>query len=102
MIDLYFFVIDLTTFIIILSAIVVLISQLLLCFKVKYVWIKLMPALSFIATAIVFFILMSLADGLDVLGYLLLAVFALLLLAVCVCGWGIWGIVLLIRRWKKK
>ncbi len=102
MIDLYFFKIDVSTFIVIVSTIVFLTAQLLLCFKVRCVWIRLIPVYLSVLATILFFILTLTADGWEVLGYLLLALLSAYLLAVCTLCWGIWVIVLLIRRRKRK
>ncbi len=102
MIDLYFFKIDVPTFILIVSAIVFLTAQLLLCFKVRCVWLRLIPAiLSFVPT-LVFFILMVTMQGWDAIGYMILMLMSATVLGVCALGWGIWVIALLIQRRKRK
>lgn len=79
----------------------ILTGQLLLCFLLKRLWLKLLPAgLSFTA-ALVFFILMVTIQGWDAVGYLILMVISLAVLGVCALGWGIWAIAAIIRKRKK-
>ena len=102
MIDLYFFKIDVSSFIFIVSAIVFLATQLLLCFKGKCIWLKLIPVFLSVTAIIVFVILTACLEGWDAVGTLVLALFSAYLLAVSICGWGIWGIVFLILKRKKR
>lgn len=102
MIDFYFFKIDTSTFIFIVSAIIFLATQLLLCFKGKCIWVKLIPVFLSVTAIIVFLILTACLESWDAVGALVLALFSAYLLAVSICGLGIWGIVLLIRKLIKK
>ena len=86
---------------VLLAAIIFVLIQALLCFKVKKVIVRLIPAILSLAAIIVFAVLAFVFEGWDRLGYLLLAIFAAILLAVCGLGWGIWSITKLIRKKKE-
>ena len=100
MIDLGFIKIDTSNFIAILIGIVVFAVQLVLLFKVKYLIIKLLPTILTIVVGVVCFICMSLTEGWDAVGWLLLMVFCLIYLGVCAFALLIYGIVKLITRKK--
>lgn len=102
MIDLYFFKIDVFPFMLIVAGIVSLAVQLLFCFKVKCVWIRLVPV--FLSTlAIIFLIALAfVVKGWDAVACVVFALVCAFSLAVCGFCWGIWGIVCLIRRGKRK
>ena len=85
-----------------LACVLIFIGQLLLCFKVKQIWIRLIPAVLFSAAAIVFFILMFVLEGWDAVGCLVLMILSAAALGACALGWGIWAIVAIIRKRKKK
>lgn len=85
--------IDFPTIVVFASVIAALILQLLLCFKVKKVFIKLLPvALLFIST-IVFSVCSASINGWDGLGYLFFALLSFGLMIVCGIGWGIWAMI---------
>ena len=73
-------------------AVLTLALQLFLCFKVRSLALRLLPAILFAVATVVFFTLVFLTDGWDSLGFLLLALCSAMLLAMCGIGWGIWGI----------
>ena len=85
-----------------LAGVLILIGQLLLCFQVKHIWIRLIPAILFFAAAVVFFILMFVLEGWDIVGCLVLMILSAAALGVCALGWGIWAVVAIIRKRKKK
>ena len=87
--DLKILEIDSDVFLLIISTIV-LIGQLLLCFKIKNKFIKLIPVISFLILTIIFSIFIFVLDGWDSVGCLLLAMGFLFLLFVCGIGWIIW------------
>ena len=88
-----YFEIDFPTIVVFVSAITILILQLLLCFKTKKIFIKLLPIALLIVSTIVFSICSASINGWDGLGYLFFALLSLGLLFVCGIGWGIWAIV---------
>ncbi len=98
MVDLGFIKIDTSNFIGILIGIAFFVVQLILLFKVKFIIIKLLPAILLVIAGIVCFIGMSLTNGWDVLGWFLLLVFAIIYLCVCAGAWLIYGIVKLIKK----
>ncbi len=99
MIDFYFFKIDTTTVVAIISAIIAILLQLLLCFKVKNLFLKLIPVLLLAISTIVFVVLGANVNGWEALGYLLLALLSFALLVVCGIVLGVWAIV---KKTRKK
>ena len=92
--------IEVTTLIAISSVLVVLPIQLLLCFKVKPVFLRLLPSILLTATTIFLFTMMTTSRDWDALGYAVLGVFSGVLLIFCGIGWGIWAIVRCIKKKK--
>lgn len=85
--------IDLPTIVVFVSVISALILQLLLCFKVKKIFIKLLPIALLIVSTIVFSVCSASINGWDGLGYLFFALLSFGLILVCGVGWGVWAIV---------
>lgn len=98
MFDLWWGDINLAVWVPVISAPLLLSLQLLLCFKVKSLFVRLFPAGLFAAAGGWFFILSVTIPGWDSLGYTILAIAAGFLLFVCVLGWTIWGL----SQWCKK
>ena len=92
MLDFGFFEIKTEYFVLILS-VLTLSLQLLLCFKAKKLFPRLLPLILFAILTAVFFVLIFLSSGWESVGFLLLAICAAILLLVCGIGWGIWGII---------
>ena len=90
-----------TTIVVICSILFALTIQLLLCLKVKNILIRLLPSLLFTASTIYLFIMMKVTTDWGAIGYALLFLFSVVLLASVVVGWGVWGIIRLIRRVKR-
>jgi len=88
-------------FLLIISTIV-LIIQLLLCFKIKSKFIKLIPIILFSILAIVFSILTFILDDWDSVGCLLLAIGSSFLLFVCGISWIIWRFNIKLEKEKLK
>ena len=61
--------------------------QLLLCFKVKNLVVRLIPSCLFALMTAVFFVLIFVFDGWDSLGFLLLAICTASLLLACGIAW---------------
>lgn len=93
--------IEVTTLIAITSVLVVLPIQLLLCFKVKPVFLRLLPSILLTGTTILLFAMMAASRDWDAIGYAVLGVFSGVLLIFSGIGWGIWGLVALIRKKKQ-
>ena len=85
--------IDFPTIVVFASTIATLILQLLLCFKAKKVFMKLLPIALLIVSTIVFSICSASINGWDGLGYLFFALLSFGLLLVCGLGWGVWAII---------
>ena len=92
--------IEITTLIAITSVLVVLPIQLLFCFKVKPVFLRLLPSILLTATTILLFTMMATSRDWDAIGYAVLGVFSGVLLIFSGIGWGIWVIVRCIRKTK--
>lgn len=81
----------------IISPILIFLIQLAFCFKIKNVFIKLIPTVIPLVASAVFAILMPLSTGWDVLGYLLLAIFAICSSFGAGAAWLIWCFSRLLR-----
>ena len=90
--------IEVTTLIAITSVLVVLPIQLLLCFKVKPVFLRLLPSILLTATTVFLFAMMTTSRDWDAIGYAVLGVFSGVLLIFSGIGWGIWAIVRCIKK----
>jgi len=99
--DLKILEIDSDVFLLTISTIV-LIIQLLLCFKIKNKFIKLIPVILFLISTIVFSIFIFILDGWDSVGCLLLAIGSLFLLFVCGISWIIWRFNMKLEKDKLK
>ena len=94
--------IEITSLIAISSVFVVLPIQLLLCFKVKPVFLRLLPSILLTGTTILLFAMMAASRDWNAIGYAVLGVFSGVLLIFSGIGWGIWGLVALIRKRNKE
>lgn len=89
---------ELTIIALIVSVAVILPVQLLLCFKIRKIVIRLLPVIVLSVLTAVLSLLAAVTSGWDSLGYIVLAVFAGIMLLACGGAWGIWAIV---KRMKK-
>ena len=89
---------ELTIIALIVSVAVILPVQLLLCFKIRKIVIRLLPVMVLSVLTAVLSLLAAVTSGWDSLGYIVLAVFTGIMLLVCGGAWGIWAIV---KRMKK-
>ena len=101
MIDLGIFEIKTEIFILILS-VLTLALQLLLCFKVKKLFLRLLPVILFAAATAIFFVLIFMSEGWDSVGFLLLAICAAILLLFGGIGWGTWAVLKKTNRKEKR
>ena len=92
MFDIYLGDIELTALTCIFSGAVLLPLQLLLCFRVRSLALRLLPAAVLAGAEAVCLLLLLASAGLDGLGYLILAIFGGILLSACGAGWGIWAL----------
>lgn len=83
---------ELTIIALIVSAAVILPVQLLLCFKIRKIVIRLLPVMVLSVLTAVLSLLAAVTSGWDSLGYIVLAVFTGIMLLVCGSAWGIWAI----------
>ena len=98
MFDIWYGDVEVTTCIMILCAVLLFPVQLLLCFKVKSLFLRLVPV-GLLGSVFVWFLLLSLCvPGWDGLGYTVLAIYAGFMLAACGLGWAARGLYL----WYKK
>ncbi len=91
-----------TTSALILCIAFVLPCQLLLCFRVKSVIIRLLPLIAFLILTVIFAVLMFKATGWDGLGYMLLALYSAILFGVCGICWGAFAIVKIVQKRRNK
>lgn len=88
--------------VLILNFCVVLPVQLLLCFKVKNIAIRLIPSAILFALSAFFFVMIYCTIGLDSLGYALLAMLTGSMLFMSGVGWGIWLVAHILKKKKRK
>lgn len=94
--------IDIATVMIAVSVLIAFPIQLLLCFKVKNLFLRLLPSLVLVTAAASFFILMRAATDWSAIGYAVLFVLSGVLLASCGLAWGTWAVVSLIKKERIK
>ena len=80
------------------AILIVLPLQLVLCFRAKKLFFKLLPAVLLAVAAVTFWVLMRTAKDWSALVYLIFAVFSGVLLIFSGIGWGIWGISGFVKR----
>ena len=74
--------------------------QLFLCFKVKRIWLRILPTIIAFATTVVFSAMIFITDGWDAIGYLILALCAAIMTAVTALALIIYAIITAIRKRK--
>ena len=89
---------ELTIIALIVSMAVILPAQLLLCFKIRKIVIRLLPVMVLSVLTAVLSLLAAVSSGWDSLGYIVVAVFSGIMLLACGGAWGIWAIA---KRMKK-
>ncbi len=92
MFDIWFNNVEVTNIIMVLCAVLLLPVQLFLCFKIKSLFLRLLPVTTLGAVGGWFLILSICVSGWDGLGYTVLAIYAAMMLFACVLGWAVWGI----------
>ena len=93
---------EITTLIAISAVLIVMPVQLLLCFKAKRIFFRLLPSVILAAAAAVFFCMMRAATDWDAIGYAILGVFAGVLLLASGLAWGLWALLRNIRKKKNR
>ena len=84
--------------ILVIAAVVVLPVQLLLCFKVKSLVIRLMPIIILFMVIVVIIVTNLDTSGWDGLVFIFDAIYAAFMVLMCGIGWGVWAIVRFIKR----
>ena len=79
--------------ILIIGSLLVLAVQLLLCFKVKNVFLKLMPMVLLIISTIALYVVGQSLDPWEGFAYGVLSAFSFIWLIVCGVCWGTWAII---------
>ena len=101
-VDVWWGEINLTVLLPVVVAPLLLLFQLLLCFKVKSLFVRMFPV-GFLGVVCSWFVGLSLyVPGWDSLGYTILAIANGFMLFVCALGWGIWGLWLWNRKRRKQ
>lgn len=90
MLDVYCGDLNVGLALLVLSIAVVLPAQLLLCFKAKSRVARLLPASAFAVLGVSFLGAAAALPGRDGLGYVILAIYAALMVLMCAVGWCIW------------
>ena len=72
--------------------------QLLLCFRVKSLIIRIIPAAIFAIITAALFIGLLFAQGWDAIGYLILGIWSALILGACLLPWAIYLIYKIIKK----
>jgi hypothetical protein len=99
MLDFELFEISTDLFLLITSVLIFLL-QTLLCFKVKSLFFRLLPAIFLFPLALIFFILVFVFDGWDSVGFLLLSIWTAILLGASGLSWALWAIIRGVKRRK--
>ena len=90
--------IEITVLIVACALCVVLPIQLLLCFKVKNLFCKLLPSVVLAAFVVFFFVKMRLSTDWTAIGFVILGISFAVLLLFSGIGWGIWAGVKLVKK----
>lgn len=101
MFDVWLNDIELTEVIINVSVVLVIALQVLLCFKVKKVVIKLLPIIILLIVAAFLLVMAQFSSGWDNLGYLILAIFVGIMLLACAIGWIVWLVTKVVGKVKR-
>ena len=84
--------------VVVIGGIFVFILQLIFCWNAKKISFKLLPTIITFVSATVFFVMIYVAEGMDlhggwdVLGYLLLSLFSAFLFVLCLVAWILYAI----------
>lgn len=98
MFDVWIGDVNIALFIWIFILIVVLPLQLVLCFKVKSKFMRLLPVIVLSVLIIASAVAATVGTDWDVLFYLICTVYFAIMLFVCGFGWGIWAIIKKARK----
>ncbi|MBR5453201.1 MAG: hypothetical protein IKV54_03900 [Clostridia bacterium] len=87
-----------TELFILICSLFVMLVQLLLCFKVRWLYLRIAPAVLLLAATVTLLCMAYTSEGWDGFGYLVIAIFTLSMLVFCGIGWVIWWVAGLIRN----
>ena len=87
-----------TDWFVLLVSVLLIVLQLLLCFRVKNLWLRLLPCFLGTVISVALVILSFFLEDWDRFGLLFLALCSAVLLCMCGLAWGIWAIVKWILR----
>lgn len=98
MLDIWAGEVNLTWVAVVIALLAVLPVQLLLCWRVKSLALRLAPLLLAACLAIAGLLLAAYSAGWSAVGYVVLALYGAGLMAVCAVGWGLWALLRRSRR----
>jgi len=98
MLDIWIGDTNIAPYILLFILIIIFPCQLALCFKVRKLGIRLLPAIIIFILTVSSFIAMATSTGWDVLLYLIFSVYLSIALLVCGIAWATWAIVRKIRK----
>lgn len=90
--------IDITIVFILFALLVVFPIQILLCFKVKKLWLKLIPIIVSVVLTIACVVMHFIATGWDALGWLFFVIYGVSSIIICTLGWLTWFVLKKFRR----
>lgn len=92
-VDVWMGEVNFTVLVLVVSVAVLFPVQLLLCFKVRSLGLRLLPAVACAVLAVAMLVMAAATPGWDGIGYVFLATYGGFLLFACGVGWGIWALV---------
>lgn len=98
MFDTWFGGIELTALALILTVFVLIPVQIFLCFRVKNLFIRLLPVLLLFSLILIYSLMGLAGSGWDTVGYTYLAIVTGLMLLPCGIVWGVWAVTRLYRK----
>ena len=98
MFDIHYGDIELTTLVLGLSVVILFPLQLLLCFKIRSLFLRLLPVIILFLSAAALLLAGFYAPGWDGMGYILLAILVCFMICACGISWVFWAIICKIRK----
>ena len=87
-----------TDLFVLIAAVFVLLIQLLMCFKVKPFYIRILPAMLFSGVSAIFLLMAAISEDWDAFGFIFLSICSAALLLPCAIAWAIWKVIEKIKR----
>ena len=98
MFDIWIGDLELTTVVLIFFVVILLPVQVKLCFKIKSLFLRLMPVI-ILSILLVYFIVMRIfSAGWDGVGYAIFAIFVGFMMLICGIVWVVWAIAQFIKK----